>query len=58
VPIYNYKCPKCDKKVEVFTQSISEEKPKCEECGVEMERDYSSAFGLKFKGNGYYVTDK
>ncbi len=56
MPIYEYKCRKCNKKFEVF-QGISDNEVKtCEFCGGPVNKLISlSSFHLK--GSGWYVTD-
>lgn len=56
MPIYEYKCQKCERHFEK-RQSISEDPLKvCEECGGELEKLISLS-GFQFKGGGWYVTD-
>lgn len=52
--VYNH----CGMSKEI-TQSITETliPPKCDICNADMQREYNS-FGISFKGNGFYVTDK
>ncbi len=55
MPIYEYKCKHCGKKIELF-QKLDELPPMCE-CGAgEMSKEISlSTFILK--GTGWYKTD-
>ncbi len=57
MPLYDYKCSKCDN-TRTVTLSISDEEYKaiCS-CGAEMVRVYGVA-GVNFKGSGFYTTDK
>ena len=57
MPVYEYKC-KCSENIVPFTRSIMEDEPEyaCEKCGAIMVRHFS-AFGIQFKGNGFYKTD-
>lgn len=56
MPIYEYKCKKCEKSFEK-RQSVSESAlTVCEECGGELEKQWSLS-GFQFKGAGWYVTD-
>ncbi len=56
MPIYEYQCQKCGKRLEK-RQSITEEPLKvCEECGGELIKMVSLS-GFQFKGGGWYVTD-
>ncbi len=56
MPIYEYKCLRCDSHVEKM-QKVSDAPLKvCDECGGEMEKQVSLS-GFQFKGAGWYVTD-
>jgi putative FmdB family regulatory protein len=56
MPIYEYKCERCQKKFEVIQKFSDEPLAIHEGCGGEVERLVSpSAF--QFKGSGWYVTD-
>lgn len=56
MPIYEYKCQKCERHFEK-RQSISEAPlTVCEECGGELKKLVSLS-GFQFKGGGWYVTD-
>lgn len=56
MPIYEYKCQKCETHFEK-RQSISEEPSReCEKCGGVLEKQISLS-GFQFKGAGWYVTD-
>jgi putative FmdB family regulatory protein len=50
VPIYEYKCVKCQISMELEKSIHEEADPNC--CGEAMRRVYSS-FGISFKGNGW-----
>lgn len=57
MPLYEFKCPKCEKTVDVL-QKYDDPNPTCD-CGesdVEMKRVYSVANPI-FKGSGFYETD-
>ena len=56
MPIYEYKCTKCNEVFEVI-QKISE-KPldKCPKCGSPVEKIISNS-SFVLKGSGWYVTD-
>jgi putative FmdB family regulatory protein len=57
VPIYEYKCDKCDHRLEML-QKISDDPAKtCPECGEEGLRKLISAVAFKLKGTGWYETD-
>jgi putative FmdB family regulatory protein len=50
VPIYEYKCVKCQISMELEKSIHEEADPNC--CGEAMRRVYSS-FGITFKGDGW-----
>lgn len=61
MPVYCYKCPSCEKRIEV-SQGFEDPPPTCqcgENNGVEFERDYASegGVGAQFKGSGFHATD-
>jgi putative FmdB family regulatory protein len=56
MPIYEYRCKKCNDQIEVF-QKLSDKPPtKCKKCGGRMEKQFSRT-SVQFKGEGWYVTD-
>jgi putative FmdB family regulatory protein len=56
MPIYEFRCKKCNKQIEVY-QKFSDKPPtKCKTCGGRMEK-MISATAFQFKGEGWYVTD-
>jgi putative FmdB family regulatory protein len=56
MPIYEYRCQKCNDQIEVF-QKLSDKAPtKCKKCGGRMEKQFSRT-SVQFKGEGWYVTD-
>jgi putative FmdB family regulatory protein len=56
MPLYDYRCDKCDETFEVL-QKFSDEPLKVHEgCGGQVERLLSPP-ALQFKGSGWYVTD-
>lgn len=57
MPLYEYRCGKCGKKMEVI-QNLSEKPLKiCPHCGERALRKLMSAPAIQFKGSGWYVTD-
>ena len=57
MPIYEYQCDACGKRVEVI-QHISEKPLKvCPHCGKKKLRKLISASAFQLKGTGWYVTD-
>ena len=56
MPIYEYRCKKCNNRIEVI-QKISDKPPaRCKKCGGRFEKMISPA-AIQFKGEGWYVTD-
>lgn len=56
MPLYEYKCHRCDKIFEVIQKFSDTPLQVHEECGGELERLISRS-ALQFKGTGWYVTD-
>jgi putative FmdB family regulatory protein len=59
MPVYEYKCKKCEKEFEIV-QKISENALTIcpdETCGGEIFRKISKNVGFLFKGSGFYQTD-
>src|SRR3954468_1826772 len=56
MPIYEYSCAKCGKKIEVI-QKMSDKPLKTHAgCGGKLTKEISAS-GFQFKGTGWYVTD-
>src|SRR3954465_15368482 len=56
MPIYEYTCRKCRKRIEVI-QKMSDKPLKTHAgCGGKLTKEISAA-GFQFKGTGWYVTD-
>src|SRR5215468_361853 len=56
MPIYEYECAKCGKKIEVIQKMSDKPLKKHAECGGVLTKLISAA-GFQFKGAGWYVTD-
>src|ERR1700680_1167001 len=56
MPIYEYECAKCGKKIEVLQKMSDKPLKKHEKCGGSLTKLISAA-GFQFKGTGWYVTD-
>jgi putative FmdB family regulatory protein len=57
MPTYEYACPKCEHRFEVF-HSIRDEAPRrCPKCRAKAKRVPAGGAGLLFKGSGFYITD-
>ena len=52
MPIYDYKCPKCDFEGEFITKI--EQNAKCPKCDVEMKRLLHSRYGINMGPCGAY----
>lgn len=57
MPIFNFKCTKCGKEVEILVLPQEKEPTECPYCGGELEKVYRGSVGLSFKGSGFYITD-
>jgi len=57
MPIYEYKCQKCGRKVEILLLPHEGEPVICSFCGGSLIKLLSSGVGLVFKGSGFYITD-
>jgi putative FmdB family regulatory protein len=56
MPIYEFRCKKCNNQIEVI-QKFSDKPPtRCKKCGGRLEK-LLSAPAIQFKGEGWYVTD-
>jgi len=56
VPLYEYQCTRCGRRVEKIQSFSAEPLRVCEECGGPLEK-LISAPAIQFKGSGWYVTD-
>jgi putative FmdB family regulatory protein len=56
VPLYEYECTRCHKRVEKIQSFSAEPLRECPHCGGELEK-LISAPAIQFKGSGWYVTD-
>jgi len=56
MPLYEYQCQKCGKRLEAI-QKLHEETLKiCPHCGGDLKK-LISAPAIQFKGSGFYITD-
>jgi len=56
MPIYEFRCKKCNNQIEVI-QKFSDKPPtRCKKCGGRLEKLISPP-AIQFKGEGWYVTD-
>ena len=56
MPLYEYRCLKCDKHTEKIENLNGPHLKKCPHCGGKME-SVLTAPAIQFKGSGWYVTD-
>ena len=56
MPIYEYECESCKKRLEIMQKMSDPALEKCEHCLGKL-RKLISPSGLVFKGSGWYVTD-
>lgn len=56
MPLYEYECVGCGRRIEIIQRVGAAPVGACEECGGEMRR-LLSAPAFQFKGSGWYVTD-
>lgn len=56
MPLYEYRCKKCGRKIEVIQKFSDQPLTRCEECGGELEKLFSAP-AIRFKGPGWYVND-
>ncbi len=56
MPIYEYQCRSCERRVEVLQRLDDPPLDACPDCGGEMKK-LLSAPAFQFKGSGWYVTD-
>jgi len=56
LPLYEYECKKCGRRVEKIQKFSDAPLTSCDGCGGNLERLLSSP-AIQFKGSGWYVTD-
>ena len=56
MPLYEYECTKCGKRIEKIQKFSDSPLTTCEKCGGKLEKLISSS-AIQFKGTGWYVTD-
>jgi putative FmdB family regulatory protein len=56
VPIYEYQCLECDRRLETLQRLSEPRLTICPECGGELKKLFSAP-AFQFKGEGWYVTD-
>lgn len=56
MPLYEYRCTSCGKKIERIQKFSDDPLTLCEECGGKLEK-MMSAPAIRFKGSGWYIND-
>lgn len=56
MPIYEYVCKSCHRRIEKFQKINDPPLKKCRDCSGKLQKIISSS-GIMFKGSGWYVTD-
>ena len=56
MPLYEYECKKCGRRVEKIVKFSDPPLTTCESCGGKLKRLLSSP-AIRFKGSGFYVND-
>ena len=56
MPLYEYACTQCGKRIEKIQKFSDPPLTKCEKCGGRLKQLLSSP-AIQFKGSGWYVTD-
>lgn len=56
MPLYEYKCDRCEKVIEVIQKFSDAPLTVHEGCGGSLEKLFSSP-AFQFKGSGFYITD-
>lgn len=56
MPIYEYKCTKCNEQFEVMQKISDDSLTECSSCGGELKKMITNT-SFVLKGGGWYVTD-
>tara|TARA_R100000008_G_C3571543_1_gene162473 strand:- start:665 stop:856 length:192 start_codon:yes stop_codon:yes gene_type:complete len=54
MPLYNFKCSKCDHMMELMIKANDYEDRMCPKCRRLMKRQFPSGGDFKLKGDGWY----
>jgi len=57
MPTYEYRCPACATRFDLFQRMSDAPGAACPACGAAAERLLSAGAGFLFKGDGFYITD-
>ena len=56
MPLYEYECDACRRRIEVIQKFSDQPLTTCEACGGHLRKLLSSP-AIQFKGSGWYITD-
>ena len=56
MPLYEYQCTKCERRVEKIQKFSDPPRTKCDYCGGKLKQLISSP-AIRFKGSGFYIND-
>jgi putative FmdB family regulatory protein len=56
MPVYEYKCTKCNEEFEVMQKITDDPLVRCDSCGGELKKMITNT-SFVLKGSGWYVTD-
>lgn len=57
MPTYDYECPKCGKREEIFHRMTEKPQLECQICKTPLKKLIGAGAGIIFKGSGFYCTD-
>lgn len=57
MPTYEYKCSQCNTVTEETHKMTEDVLVICDKCNEKKIRVVSGGLGLRFQGNGFYITD-
>ena len=57
MPTYEYKCQKCQIKIDVMHKMDEFPNIICDKCYDKMAKGFGGGSGIHFKGSGFYETD-
>ena len=58
MPLYEYWCQQCQRKLMLYSPTFSDDLPSCPQCGNNTaKRLIGTGSGIIFKGSGFYQTD-
>ena len=57
MPTYEYECPGCKERFELFQKITAKPIKTCPKCKGKVKRLIGTGAGIIFKGSGFYATD-